>query len=111
MKHAAYALATLAVLAFGSLSASAKEWKFNVINKSHTAAVEFRTREGGEWSKNWISERIEPGDHFEMDFGTDEGDCTVRTQIHFTDGTYFDAPVDYCKVSTLYLYESRLTWE
>ena len=32
-----------------------------------------------------------------MDFGTDKGDCEVRTEIRFTDGSYFDADVDYCK--------------
>ncbi len=46
-----------------------------------------------------------------MDFGTDKGDCTVRTQIRFTDGSYFDANVDYCNVSTLYIHENKLTWE
>ena len=46
-----------------------------------------------------------------MDFGTSEGDCTIRTQITFTDGSKFDANVDYCKVSTLYLYEDKLRWD
>ena len=84
-------------------------WKFAVVNKSETAAIEFRTQEDGEWSSNWIKDRIEPGDTFNMDFGTDKGDCTVRTEIRFTDGSYFDADVDYCKVSTLYIHETKLT--
>ncbi len=91
--------------------ATAKEWVFHVENKSNHAVIEFRTREEGEWSQNWISDRIEPGDRFEMDFGTSEGDCTIRTQITFTDGSKFDANVDYCKVSTLYLYEDKLRWD
>jgi len=33
----------------------------------------------------------------------------VRTQIRFTDGSYFDTDVDYCKVSTLYIHEHKLT--
>lgn len=84
-------------------------WKFAVVNKSQTAAIEFRTQEDGEWSSNWIKDRIEPGDLFDMDFGSDKGDCTVRTEIRFTDGSYFDANVDYCKVSTLYIHEDKLT--
>jgi hypothetical protein len=92
-------------------SQAGEHWKFKVINKSNTAALEFRTQEEGEWSKNWISDRIEPGDTFNMDFGTTEGDCTVRTQIRFTDGTYYDTPVDYCKVSNLYIYEHQLRWD
>jgi hypothetical protein len=89
--------------------ASAGEWKFTVVNKGNLPAIEFRTREDGEWSSNWISERVEPGDSFEMDFGTSEGECTVRTQIRFTDGSYFDANVNYCKISTLYIHDTRLT--
>jgi len=84
-------------------------WKFSVVNKSQTAAIEFRTQEDGEWSSNWIKDRIEPGDSFDMDFGTDKGDCAVRTEIRFTDGSYFDADVDYCKVNTLYIHEDKLT--
>ena len=92
-------------------SATAKSWKFNVVNKSQTSVVEFRTREDGEWSRNWIRERIEPGDTFEMDFNTDEGDCTIRTQMRLTDGRYFDGDIDYCKVSTIYVSEQRISWD
>lgn len=87
------------------------EWKFDVINKSNIPAVEFRTQEDGEWSENWISKRIEPGDEIELDFETDEGNCTVRTQIRFTDGTFFDADVDYCKASILEIYNDKLVWK
>jgi hypothetical protein len=102
-----FAAAVIGALALSG-SANAASWKFKVYNKSETAAIEFRTQEDGEWSSNWISERIEPGDHFDMDFGTDKGDCTVRTQIRFTDGTHFDANVNYCKISNLYIYENKL---
>lgn len=101
----------LVMAALTSAASAGDHWKFSVVNKSNVAAVEFRTQEDGAWSANWIKDRIEPGDKFEMDFGTDKGDCTVRTQIHFTDGSYFDADVDYCKVSTLYIYDNKLTWD
>jgi hypothetical protein len=102
-------LAPLLALVLMSNPAPAGEWKFNVVNKGTLPAIEFRTREDGEWSSNWISERVEPGDTFDMDFGTDKGDCTIRTQIRFTDGSYFDANVNYCNVSTLYIHDNRLT--
>jgi hypothetical protein len=35
----------------------------------------------------------------------------VRTQIHLTDGGYFDAPVDYCKAKTLVIQQGTLTWK
>jgi hypothetical protein len=106
-----FAVVVAATIGFASAALAGEHWKFNVVNKSNVAAVEFRTQENGEWSSNWIKDRIEPGDKFDMDFGADKGDCMVRTQIHFTDGTYFDADVDYCKVSTLYIYDNKLTWE
>lgn len=87
------------------------EWKFNVINKSNSTAVEFRTQEDGEWSENWISERIEPGNDVELDFETEEGKCVVRTQIRFVDGAFFDADVDYCKAKTLEIYDKTLVWK
>ncbi len=93
------------------VAAADKEWKFDVVNKSNVAAVEFRTQEDNEWSENWISSRIEPGDKVELDFGTDEGNCTVRTQIRFIDGTFFDADVDYCKASLLEIYNDKLIWK
>ena len=98
-------------LGLASSAFAGEHWKFNVVNKSNVAAIEFRTQENGQWSSNWIKDRIEPGDTFNMDFGTDKGDCTVRTEIRFTDGTYFDADVDYCKVSTLNIFDQKLTWE
>jgi len=104
------ALAAACALTLAAAPAYAgNHWKFAVVNKSQTAAIEFRTQEDGEWSANWIKDRIEPGDSFDMDFGTDKGDCSVRTEIRFTDGSYFDADVDYCKVSTLYIHETKLT--
>ena len=46
-----------------------------------------------------------------MDFGTSKGDCSVRTQISFDDGSKFDAPVDYCKVTNLYIHNDSITWD
>jgi hypothetical protein len=105
------AVLVASMLAGNGASAGSDHWKFLIKNKSDHAVVEFRTQEDDEWSSNWISERIEPGDTFDMDFNTNEGSCTVRTQITFTDGSRFDANVDYCKVSTLYLYEDKLRGE
>jgi hypothetical protein len=107
----ALSTATAGLALAASAVSAGEHWKFNVVNKSTVAAIEFRTKETGDWSSNWIKDRIEPGDKFDMDFGSDKGDCSVRTQIRFTDGTYFDADVDYCKVSTLYIFDNKLTWE
>ena len=84
-----------------------KHWYFDVENQSNDTAIELRTQEDGEWSENWLSNRLEPGDTIKLDFETDEVKCEVRTQIHLTDGGYFDAPVDYCKAKTLVISRAR----
>jgi hypothetical protein len=95
-----------------SAVAANAHWRFDIVNKSKVAAVEFRTQSNGAWSPNWIGDRIDPDDRFHMDFGADiANDCTVRTEIRFNDGSFFDADVDYCKVTTLYIYDNKLTWE
>ncbi len=104
-------------LAVGMFSAGAanaeddKHWYFEVENESNGTVNELRTQEDGEWSENWLSDRIEPGDKIKLDFETDEGKCEVRTQIHLIDGSYFDAPVDYCKAKTLVIQDNTLLWK
>jgi hypothetical protein len=120
MKRAIAAIAAAivgTVLAFGihgTVVANAeddKHWYFDVQNESNDTVVEFRTQEDGEWSENWLANRIEPGDTIKLDFESDEGKCEVRTQIHLTDGGYFDAPVDYCKAKTLVIQPNTLIWK
>lgn len=94
-----------------SAAEEGKHWYFNVENKSNGTVNEFRTQEDGEWSENWLSSRLEPGDEIKLDFETNEGSCEVRTQIHLIDGSYFDAPVDYCKASTLEIQNNTLVWK
>src|ERR1700691_2719986 len=106
---AAAAIVASAVLS--SPGAVGDHWKFNVVNNSAIAAVEFRTQANGEWSPNWISDKIEPGDRFNMDFRVINGDCTVRTEIRFADGSKFDAPIDYCKVNNLYIHDGNVSWD
>jgi len=100
-----------ATLLFSLAPAHAGSWKFNVENKGNSPVIEFRTQEEGEWSENWIENRIEAGDKVELDFETDEGKCTVRTQIRFDDGSYFDADVDYCKANLLEIHTDTLVWK
>jgi hypothetical protein len=102
---------TSTLAAFGPALAEGKSWKFDVVNRGNSPVVEFRTQEEGEWSENWIENRIEPGDTVELDFETDEGKCAVRTQIRFVDGTYFDADVDYCKANLLEIHTETLVWK
>jgi hypothetical protein len=92
-------------------AAIAKSWKFELVNRSAAHVTTFRTQENGRWSKNWLEENVAPGETFDMDFGTDEGDCTVRTRITFTDNTYVDANIDYCNANKITVRNSGIVWE
>lgn len=103
---------TVAVLAVISAApALAKSWKFDLINKSAAQVTSFRTQEDGQWSKNWLEENVAPGETFEMDFGSDEGNCKVRTRIAFSDKTYVDANIDYCNANKITVRNSGIVWE
>lgn len=103
----------LAGLLAASVSvAHAKDsWEFDVVNNSSLVADGFRTQEDGKWSSNWLHKKIKPGETWTLDFGHSSGDCTVRTQVHFTDNTFFDYDVNYCDASNLYIYEHTIKYD
>lgn len=104
------ALAAL-VLSAATPALAKKSWKFELINKSAAHVTSFKTREAGKWSANWLEENVAPGETFEMDFGTDEGDCSIRTRIDFTDDTYVDASIDYCEADEITVRNNGVTWK
>lgn len=108
LKTAAF---TAVVIAGATMPAIAAGWEFGLYNNTNETIVGFRTKENGAWSGNWLSQKVGPGDVFDMDFGTDEGDCVVRTQVTFSDGSYFDYDVDYCEVSNLHVYADEIRWD
>ena len=103
-------LVGVALTTLMSSFAYADSWEFDVTNKSSLVADGFRTQEDGQWSRNWLNTPISPGDNWTLDFGHSDGDCVVRTQVHFTDNTYFDYDVDYCKAKTLYIYNRSMKY-
>lgn len=106
------ALAVTATVLVGmSAPASAGSWKFELHNKTKSTISSFRTKEDGSWSENWLNSKVAGGETFEMDFGSDEGDCVVRTQVTFSDDSYFDYDVDYCKVKALHVYNDEIRGE
>ena len=112
MRHL-LAAATAAALLAGAASPAfaAQQWKFELHNNSAAQILTFRTQEDGDWSENWLPENVKPGETYEMDFGTDEGDCQVRTRISFSDDTYVDANIDYCNADNIYVRNNDVTWD
>jgi hypothetical protein len=108
---AAAAGAALLLAGVSTPAAAASHWKFDLHNNSAAKILTFKTQEDGEWSENWLPENVEPGETYEMDFGTDEGECTVRTRISFSDQTYVDANIDYCNANDIYVHNKDVTWD
>jgi hypothetical protein len=113
MRHLFAVAAGAAILLAGATTpaAAAGHWKFDLHNNSAAKVLTFKTQEDGEWSENWLPENVDPGETYEMDFGTDEGDCEVRTRISFSDGTYVDANIDYCHASNIYVRNDDVKWD
>jgi hypothetical protein len=106
---------SIAFLAFAaslySMPASATKWEFDLVNRSNANILNFKTREGSSWSRNWLNEIVTPGETFIMDFGTNEGDCGVRTRMEFSDGTFFEDTIDYCSASTITVRNNDVVWD
>lgn len=105
------ALTAAGLLMASASLASAGSWVFNLENKSESQVTSFRTQEDGNWSQNWLPENVAPGETFDMDFGSDEGECTVRTRIDFTDGTYIDADINYCDITVITVRNKDVVWK
>jgi hypothetical protein len=105
-------VAAMSVLAVsGTPALAGGHWKFDLVNSSRAKVISFKTREDGEWSDNWLDTKVAPGETYEMDFGTDEGDCTVKTRIDFSDNTYVSADIDYCNASKIVVRNDGITWQ
>ena len=91
--------------------ASATSWEFDLVNRSNANILNFTTREGGSWSRNWLDEIVAPGETFVMDFGTDRGDCRIRTRMEFSDGTFFEDAIDYCSASRITVRNNDVVWD
>jgi hypothetical protein len=106
------AAAVASVLAISSTPAfAAGHWKFDLVNASRAKVTSFKTKEDGAWSDNWLDTKVAPGETYEMDFGTDKGDCSVTTRIDFSDDTYVSADIDYCNASTITVNNDGITWK
>lgn len=108
MRKVLFLSVAAAILVGLSVPASAGSWKFDLVNNTKSTVTSFKTKEDGEWSGNWLDQKMKAGEEFEMDFGTGEGDCVVRTQITFSDESYFDYDVDYCSVKVIHIHNDEL---
>ena len=89
------------LLAPVALADDGDDMSFVLFNSSSVSAITFQTtRRDGTWSGNWLSSPMKAGERRKLTF-SDAGDdrCTVKTRIQFSDGSKFETPVNYCKMS------------
>jgi hypothetical protein len=81
MRKLALLCAVAGLTATTAATAAAGTYKFNLHNESSRCVIDgFQTYEDGEWSEDWMDFKLKPGETAEMDWGTDEGDCVVRSR-------------------------------
>ncbi len=86
---------------------------FVLFNSSSVTAISFQTtRRDGSWSANWLSTPMKAGERRKLRFSDASDDrCTVKTRIQFSDGSKFETPVNYCKMSLVTATDTTLSTE
>lgn len=90
------------------------EYDFDLYNRTSGWVLNgFYTKEGGKWSKNWLSTKLQPGKSFRMVWSSasNEGACVVPFKATWDD--YDEAEVyslDWCKgIKSVYLKDTTFT--
>ena len=108
-------VAAAAALVLGTSAATADDgddYAFVLVNHSSVAVDQFNGFAGGEWSDNWLSYQVAPGEQQALRFNSDATDaCSVRTRVTFTDDSYFEQVVDFCGVEYLHVSDNRMWTE
>jgi hypothetical protein len=94
--------------------ANAGAWAdFHLHNNSSHSIMIFQTKEGGAWGKNWLGkgDKIKPGAVYDMNFGHNEGPCTVQFHVEADDGFKYDYEADFCKATNLYITNSTVKYD
>ena len=94
--------------------AMAGSWAdFLLQNESRFTITAFYTNEGNGWSKNWLhgGNAVRHGENIEMRFAAEDGPCDVDFEIVAADGFKYEYTGDFCKISTLYVYDKTVKFD
>jgi hypothetical protein len=104
------AIAAVAVLALPNL-AHAADYKFHLWNKTSKYKITgFQTYENEKWS-TWSNVTLEPGEDKDMNWGANEGACTVPFKIDYETIQTEQYSVDWCKVKNIYVTDDNVTYD
>ncbi|PWK61184.1 hypothetical protein [Roseicyclus mahoneyensis] len=116
---AAPAFATLALVAFLALPATAQQnlhqddWTFNLFNDSSIALQAFQIQEmSGAFSHNWLARGMAPGEGLTLEFSDPlDTRCEILTRVVFRNGAVLDGYIDYCGTAIVQVTNEGLFFE
>lgn len=108
---AAAALAA-ALLACAAPATAQSDFPFRLHNRSQGWTITgFQTFQGGSWSRNWLDGRIAAGEHANMDWHSNAGNCTVRFRVTWEGYGSEEFRADFCRLKNLYMMNEGFRWD
>ena len=90
---------------------SAADYKFHLYNNTTKYTIKgFQTYENDTWS-TWSNVVLAPGEDQNMNWGANEGKCTVPFRIVYEDIQTEQYSVDWCKVKNIYVTDDNVTYD
>jgi hypothetical protein len=98
-------LLALALSALAQTAAFAQsDFPFRLHNRSDGWTINgFYTFQEGQWSRNWLTQKIRAGQVANMDWNSNAGNCTVRFRVSWDDYGAQEFRADFCKLKNLYM--------
>jgi hypothetical protein len=91
--------------------ATAADYKFHLYNKTTKYTIKgFQTYENEKWS-TWTGVALAPGEDQNMNWGANEGSCTVPFRIVYEEIQTEQYSVDWCKVKNIYVTDDNVTYD
>ncbi len=80
------------------------DYPFRLHNRSQGWTISgFQTYQDGQWSRNWLSNRVRAGEYTNMDWHSNAGSCVVRFRVSWVDYGAQEFRADFCKLRNLYM--------
>ena len=112
--------ATLVLWAFSTASfaeATGNYGYFEIYNgTSNNTVVGFYTNDGSGWSRNWLDQRLSPGENLTAEFSNDSAYCDQHISVGWLGeggGEVIDDPIsiDFCNSSNIYLEDNEIYFD
>ncbi len=91
--------------------AKAEDYKFKLYNNTTKYTIKgFQTYENEKWS-TWSDVALAPGENQTMNWGANEGKCTVPFRVMYEEIQTEQYSVDWCKLKNIYVTDDNVTYD